>query len=128
MTIDYESFPGLAGIYVESSFVLGISEPPDKFVFQLDAVLTPDHPGYRSPRPGEHFCYEKGDLTFPDVTGVVWLNQKGSRYSDASGEVDLGNIDVLRIDGDAFFVEGDWGAVRIAGAQPHFEVSDPVPN
>lgn len=39
-----------------------------------------------------------------------------------SGEKDLGNIDILKVDGDAFAVEGDWGAVRISGAQPRFEL------
>lgn len=39
-----------------------------------------------------------------------------------SGEKDLGNIESLKVDGDAFAVEGDWGAVRISGAQPRFEL------
>jgi hypothetical protein len=122
--IDYSDFPGLAGVYLEDSFVLDISESSEQIVFHLDAVLTPDHPAYHSPRPGEHYCYEKGDLTFPDVTGIVWLKRSSSRYTDASGEEDLGNIDILRIDGDAFFAEGDWGAVRISGAQPRFELTE----
>jgi len=28
------------------------------------------------------------------------------------------------VDGDAFLAEGDWGAVRISGAQPRFELSE----
>jgi hypothetical protein len=57
------------------------------------------------------------------VTRVVWLRRNSSHYTDASGEEDLGNIDILRVDGDAFVAEGDWGAVRISGAQPRFELS-----
>jgi hypothetical protein len=121
--IDYKSFPGLAGVYLEDSYVLGISESLGQIVFHLDAVLTPEHSAYHSPRPGEQYCYEKGNLVFPDVTRVEWLRRSSSHYTDASGEEDLGNIDILRVDDDAFVAEGDWGAVRIYGAQPRFELT-----
>jgi hypothetical protein len=84
--IDYKTFPGLAGVLLEDSYVLGISESPEHVVFHLDAVLTPEHPAYHSPRPGEHYCDAKGSLTFPDVTGVVWLKRSSSRYTDASAK------------------------------------------
>lgn len=114
----------LAGVYLEDSYVLGISESSEQVVFYLDAVLTPEHPAYRSHRPGEHYCYARGSLLFPDVTHVVRVNRNGSHYTDASGDEDLGNIDALTVDGGAFVAEGDWGAVRISGAQPRFELSE----
>ena len=52
--IDYTSFPGLAGVYLEDSYVLDISEAAGQVVFRLDAVLTPEHQAYRSPHPGGH--------------------------------------------------------------------------
>jgi hypothetical protein len=121
--IDYKSLPGLAGVYLEDSYVLGISASSEQVVFYLDAVLTPEHSAYHSPRPGEHYCYAHGSLVFPDVTHVVWLSRNGSHYADASGDEDLGNIDVLTVDGGVYVAEGDWGAVRISGAQPRFELS-----
>jgi len=121
--IDYNNFPGLAGVFLEDSYVLGISESSEQLIFHLDAVLTPEHPAYHSPRPGDQYCYANGSLVFPDVTQVVWLKRSSSHYTDASGEEDLGNIDILRVEGDAFVAEGDWGAVRISGAQPRFELS-----
>jgi hypothetical protein len=121
--IDYKSFRGLAGVFLEDSYVLGISESSEQIVFHLDAVLTSEHPAYHSPRPGEQYCYEKGSLVFPDVTRVEWFRRNGSsRYTDASGEEDLGNIDTLTVDGGAVVAEGDWGAVRISGEQPRFEL------
>jgi hypothetical protein len=122
--IDYRSFPGLAGFYLEDSYVLDISEPSGELVLYLDAVLTAEHSAYHSPRPGEHYCYVHGSLVFPDVTHVVWLSRNGNHYTDAAGDEDLGNVDVLTADGDAYVVEGDWGAVRISGAQPRFELSE----
>jgi hypothetical protein len=107
----------------EAQAITGITESSDQLVFHLDAVLTPEHAAYHSPRPGEQYCYEKGSLVFPDVTRVVWLKRGSSHYTDASGDEDLGNIDILTVDGNAFVAEGDWGAVRISGAQPRFELS-----
>jgi hypothetical protein len=121
--IDYTNFPGLTGVFLEDSYVLGISESEGKVAFRLDAVLTPEHAGYHPPNPGEQYCYANGDLVFPDVTGVVWEKRSSTHYTDASGEEDLGNIDILKVDGDAFAVEGDWGSVRISSAQPRFELS-----
>jgi len=114
----------LAGVYLEDSYVLGISESSEPVVFYLDAVVTPEHSVYRSPRPGEHYCYAHGSLVFPDVTHVVWVNRNGSHYTDASRDEDLGIIDALTMDGGAIVAVGDWGAVRISGAQPHLELSE----
>ena len=100
----------LAGVFLEDSYVLGISESSEQVVFHLDAVLTPEHPAYHSPRLGEQYCYANGNLIFPDVTQIVWLNRNSSHYTDASGEQDLGNIDILTVDGDAL-------SRRVIGAQ-----------
>jgi hypothetical protein len=123
--IDYNSFPGLAGVFLEDSYVLGITESSEQVVFRLDAILTPEHPTYHSPRPGEQYCYENGSLVFPGVTRVEWLKRGSNHYTDASGEGDLGNIDILTVDGDTVVVEGDWGVVQISGATPRFELVDP---
>jgi hypothetical protein len=120
--IDYTIFPCLAGVLLEDSYVLGISESSEEVVFHLDAVLTPEHPAYHPPRPGDQYCYANRSLVFPDVTRVVWLKRNINHYTDASGEEDLGNIDILTVDGDTFVAEGDWGAVRISGAHPRFEL------
>ena len=92
--IDYKRFPGLVGVFLEDSYVLGISESSEQVVFHLDAALTPEHPAYHSPRPSEQYCYANG-----------WLKRNSSHYTDASGEEDLGNIDILTADGDAFVAE-----------------------
>lgn len=120
--IDYTQFPGLAGIYLEDSYVLSIQNFPGALVFSLDVVLTPRAPRYQAPRPGEHHCYAAGKLVFANATGVEWTRQTGAHYTDATGQEDLGNIDILRADGKAFVVEGDWGEVRITGDQPRIEL------
>lgn len=122
--IDYTKFPELPGIYLEDSLVLAIEEKPGTFVFKLDAVLTPAHPNYHHPSPGEQYCYADGALIFTNVSRVIWLTRAVGHYTDASGQEDLGNIDSLTINGGAFAVEGDWGKVRIeTSSQPWFQIA-----
>ncbi|BBZ06298.1 hypothetical protein MDOR_04670 [Mycolicibacterium doricum] len=121
--IDYSQFPGLTGVYLEDSYVIGIAEAPGQLTFKLDAVLTPESPAYHPPQPGEQYCYALGTLTFAGASRIEWERRTTARYTDADGEEDLGNIDIVAVDGEALLVEGDWGRVRIVGAQPQFEMT-----
>ncbi|WP_226862914.1 hypothetical protein [Mycolicibacterium baixiangningiae] len=103
--------------------MLDIIETAAQFVFRLDAVLTPQHPAYLPPPAGQRHCYARGELTIPDVVCIEWVTRTNRRYTDADGEKDLGNIDILRPEEGVVTVEGDWGRVRIAAAQPIFELS-----
>lgn len=115
----YASLPELAGVYLEDSYVLTIDEAPRRFSFTLDAVLTPEHPRYHPPVPGEQYCYARADLTFDDVAEVVWLSRSAVGFTDATGEHDVGNIDSLTVEGqNRYLVEGDWGRVRIRCPRP----------
>ncbi|MFB1295706.1 hypothetical protein ACAG24_009340 [Mycobacterium sp. pW049] len=120
--IDYTALPSLAGVYLEDSYVLEIIECRDRLVFNLDAVLTPEHPAYHSPLPGEHYCYTAASLVFPDVGHVEWVNRSACRFTDATGAMDLGNIDSLTVEGNLYAVEGDWGMVRIQSSPPRIDL------
>lgn len=49
----YETIPGLEHIYLEDSWVLGVSETDSSLTFDLEAVLTEHHPDWQPPRAGE---------------------------------------------------------------------------
>jgi len=119
----YEDLPGLAVVYLEDSFVLAIKENVRGLVFELDAVLTPRHHEYAPPPRNEQYCYRRGKLIF-DAAKVTWLARTEARYTDASGEEDLGNIDVFTFQGNRYHLEGDWGSVEIeTDEQPRFQLS-----
>jgi hypothetical protein len=116
--------PALPGIYLEDSYVLEIREQPTGITFSLEAVLTPDNPSYHAPKPGEQYCYARGELIFEDVSGIEWISRSSRIYTDADNEEDLGNIDSLREENGAHTVEGDWGKVRIeTDTLPRFAIS-----
>lgn len=121
--IDYTRFPSLAGVYLEDSYVLAISETGGQLTFDLDAVLTPESQAYHPPLPGEHYCYANGRLIFPNVTSIEWVKRYDTHNTDASGQEDLGNVDILTVEEEAFVAEGDWGRVRILSVPPRFELS-----
>ena len=121
--IDYNRFPGLEGIYLEDSYVLEIAESPSTVAFRIDAVLTPEHPAYRAPLQGEHYCFALASLIFPDVTQVEWISRHDRRYRDATGEGDLGSIDVLEVQDGLYAAEGDWGRIRIRASPPYVELA-----
>jgi hypothetical protein len=118
MSATYETLPTLAGVYLEDSYVLSIDQGPHSLTFRLDAVLTPDHPLYREPRPGEQYCYVNATLTFGSATQIEWVSRTGASYRDANDEEDQGNIDYLEHDPDGYHLGGDWGEVRVRSSQP----------
>jgi hypothetical protein len=93
--IEYTRFPRLGGVHLEDSFVLAISNAAGQFIFTLDAVQTPAGPANQAPRPGEYHSYPQ-QPGLPAVTRVEWITEMHSRSTDASGETDLGNIDLLK--------------------------------
>ncbi|MEV3904069.1 hypothetical protein AB0K11_17225 [Mycobacterium sp. NPDC050551] len=115
---DYAELPGLRDLYLEDSYVLAIVERAGRLTFSMSAVLTPEHPAYRDPLPGEQYCYADGALVFSDVAHIDWLQRSTQRYVDATGEIDLGNIDSLTSAAGGYEVAGDWGRVRIRCAGP----------
>ena len=118
---DYSQLRGLAGVYLEDSYVLSISEALSEFTFVLDAVLTPHCTRYAPPKPDEQYCYARGKLVFANVTAIKWIKRSAQQYTDATGEVDLGNIDSLVFEQGLYIAEGDWGQVQIRSeSEPQF--------
>jgi hypothetical protein len=109
--------PGLAGVYLEASYVTAIHEAAN-VVFELDAVVTPDRPEYRQPRPGEQYCYAAATQTFHQPSKVDRVRRSMVRSIDADGLMDLGNIDTLTQSGNSFRLTRDWGEVVVRADEP----------
>lgn len=115
----YEQLTGLAHLYLEDSWVLGVFEAPDELRFDVEAVLTEQHPDWQPSKAGEQYTYKRLALIFSRPREVIWLERmSGPPAVDATGEMDYGNIDVFTWDGSRFELEGDWGRVRVEGDPP----------
>jgi hypothetical protein len=117
MSKDYWELPGLEQVYLADSWVLGIEVDQQHAAFQLQLVLTEDHPRYQPRRPGEQYCYAPARLAFE---GVEWveLQPSGAPPSiDASGEQDSGHIYTLcQVEG-GYIATGNWGELRVGGGR-----------
>lgn len=118
MKASYETLPTLEGVYLEDSYVLSVEGDPHSLTFRLEAVLTPEHPRYHEPHPGEQYCYALGTLTFASASQIEWISRTGASYRDANDEEDQGNIDYLETEPDGFHLGGDWGEVRVRSSHP----------
>lgn len=124
---NYWDVGALASVYLEDSYVLDIAEAPGELRFRLQVVLTEQHPAYRSPKPDKQYCYADGWLLLPSVTRTEWESRSTQRYTDATGEEDLGNIDFLERRDDHWWIGGDWGEVRVyTSADPELILDNTV--
>lgn len=112
-----EQIECLRHIYLEDSFVLGLIETQSSIEFELEAVLTPEHPSFHPPKPKEQHCYKKFVLRLDGCSNVNWTRKSLTPTTDANGEVDFGNIDHFGVTEDLMHLEGDWGEVRLSCAE-----------
>ncbi|WP_133176489.1 hypothetical protein [Nocardioides currus] len=89
------AFADLAEIYLKDSWVLEVDATEHGVAFRLDAVLTPNHPRYHPSAPGEQHCYVRATLTVASTTRSLLHRSDAPAATDASGELDFGNIDVF---------------------------------
>ena len=115
----YEELPGFEHLYLEDSWVLGVHESGDELRFDIEVVLTENHPDWLPPKLGELYAYKRVALVFRKPREVTWLERMtGPPAVDASGEIDYGHIDVFRWAGSTFDLQGEWGRVRVHGDPP----------
>jgi hypothetical protein len=119
----YTALTGLAEVYLEDSYVLGIEARPGELRFLLDLVLTPSHTAYRPAAPGEQHCYRRAQLVFTGVTRLVWTDQGAPPARDACGELDYGNVDVYEWDDAGHRLTGDWGRIEVVAEAVSVDLS-----
>ena len=109
----FEAFPELAGTYLEDSWVLSVAVVEGEATFDLDLVLTPEHPEYHPAKAGEQHCYVRASLTIS--AEVLVFQPSGAQPAvDAAGDEDLGNIDsFLQLGDDRWRIEGSWGTLDV---------------
>lgn len=122
--INYYNLKGFENVYLEDSYVLDIESDEHSVRILLEAVLTEEHPQYTSPLPNEQYCYRKARIVFKDAEKVIWTRKNMRRYTDATGEVDYGNIDTFFSDEGRYHLAGAWGELDIIDSELTFKLID----
>lgn len=78
--MNYCEIPVLSSIFLEDGYVLAIHENINSLVFDLEVVLTKEHPSYDGPKHGEQYCYRRALLSFLHVSSWEWLEKKYVRF------------------------------------------------
>ena len=108
---NYFEIDELRNVYLEDSFVLNIEENENEIRYEIEFVLTENHPLYSEPLETEAYCYRKGVLLFRGVSSKIWEFSCDNQFFDKNNEIDFGNIDSLNFSGRKFNLSGDWGAI-----------------
>jgi hypothetical protein len=124
--VPYHELPGFDGYYFEDGWVLGLYASDREFLIDIDAVLTPRHPDFGPPNPGDKYRYRRVAVRFPNVRDLEWIKPLDLRGTlDPDGTVDYGNIDFFVRSGDVSRLGGKWGEVAVTSDMP---LVDPLPS
>ena len=81
----------------------------------MDFALAPDHPDYLPPGDESQECYKRGLIRITNFSKAIWNASGLSPSTDATGELDFGNLDTFSYDGRSWFLAGDWGTIILEG-------------
>jgi hypothetical protein len=122
---DWTAMPAFDGLDLTESFISSWEQNNKTLRFEVDFVLTPDHPMFRPALPDEWACFRRGAVTFPNVRAITGLKSMSEVRPaiDATGERDYGHFDtfVERAPG-AFEVAGDFGTFLVESEPPIVEI------
>jgi hypothetical protein len=98
------------GIDLNDSFVLSWAHGERDLSFVLEASIWPESEYYQTPKAGEYTCYRPAVLRFTNckrISGLLEM-EEARASTDASGEIDYGNIDTLKRTKSGFQLAGDF--------------------
>lgn len=104
--------PKLAGIAIETSYLLGVIYDDQSLTLEMDFHLTDGHPSFTLPEPGDEGCYRQGFIRFAEIDDLR-LNQAKVADTGEAGEVDLSDIYSATFDGDYVFLSSGWGEIEL---------------
>lgn len=121
--MDWTGLEIFKGIDLNDSFILGWQAEGQRLSFDIELSVWPASEYYENPKEGAYTCYRRALLVFDQIekcSGLLSMDD-APRSTDASGEIDYGNIDRLVVIGNRYIVEGDFGQVEVQGGDLHLE-------
>lgn len=100
--------PKLAGIALETSYILGVIYDDESLTLEMDFHLLEGHPRYTAPDSDEG-CFGKGFIRFADIDD---LRLKRSKAAEGE-EVDYSVIHSATIEGEYAFIDSGWGEIEL---------------
>jgi hypothetical protein len=118
---DWTRITTFDGLDPTESFILSWEHREGLLRFEVDFVLTKEHPKFRPAAEGEWACFRRGSLIFPNVRSLEGLPEMLAVRPavDATGANDYGHFDSFTESGpDRFDVTGDFGVFSVVSDKP----------
>ncbi|MDN3645570.1 hypothetical protein QWY75_05030 [Pontixanthobacter aestiaquae] len=100
--------PKLAGIEMETSYILGVIYDDESLTLEMDFHLLEDHPAYEQSETDEG-CYKQGFIRFADMDDLRLKKAKPAE----GGDVDLSDIYSAQFEGEYAFLSSGWGEIEL---------------
>lgn len=100
--------PGLAGIDLSTSYILGVIYDDESLTLEMDFHLLESHARFEAGDSAEG-CYRKGFIRFADMDDLRL--KKAGRIEGQ--EVDFSVIHSATIEGDYAFIDSGWGEIEL---------------
>ncbi|HEX5056817.1 MAG TPA: hypothetical protein VFX02_10000 [Gammaproteobacteria bacterium] len=118
---DWTAIRAFDGLDLTESFVLSWNRDQNALRFDVDFVLTEEHPAFRPPSAEEWACFRRGILEFPNARSVKGLPKMSEVRPavDATVENDYGHFDsFIESSPKRFEVTGDFGTFLVESDEP----------
>ncbi len=68
------------------------------------------------------YCYRKAQISFSNVKSLFWTDKNSQYSTDASGEIDFGNIDEFFLVDGIYKIFSGLGDFEIISDKPKLEI------
>jgi len=102
--------PRFEGIDFEQSFLLGVIYDDESLTLEMEFNLTPQHPRYEPPQPGEEGCFRGGYVRFADIDDL----QIDKAPAPEGGQADYSIVYSVTGDGERFEFSTGWGEIKVS--------------
>jgi len=104
----------LKGYVFEESYVLDISSSEKNVSFEIDALVSKEHKEFgKLKNKDQEYQFVMLEFVNCDMINWISLDLEKARSFDADKEIDYGSIDQFKYENNNYFLEGDWGQVKI---------------
>lgn len=125
---EYHKLAGFEHVYLEDSFVSGISLSSQELRFDVELVLLEAHPRHERPPKGVYHCYRNAQIIFSEIESIESFRLMKGYNNLEDGILNYGNIYSMsaqhaqqRYFNTRYQINGDWGELDIISKSPYIQ-------
>lgn len=121
----YFDWPAFNNVYIDGSYITGISQTKNEITFEMDFALLPDHESATSPNAGERYCYRSGRMRFVDTVDPEWIEKCFGIFRKTRRRSGTAIVGYFGRNPDGYTIYGDFGHLRVQCRDVTVELDKP---